>query len=316
MEHEMNFWDLCVVIGQAIGRLCQAIGRLLARMVRLTYRYWYIVITLVVLAVAFAFYHTRPTNLRYHVQATAFINGASMQQFEQAFAPMQTGMLLPDYSAIRRLMREGHATDFELFRIVDARHDEVADFVDFKRKVTPKDTVQVLMNDRVCIRFCVRGGDIHLIPEIEESLLDQLNGNEALQSAYAVFMPNMKEEVTFNHRQSVKLDSLTSVYYYNAGSTMQMNPEQGAGVNFYGDRKIRLFLEPIYRQQLHTQLGDYKYNLATAPVVLENHFTVDPKPVLGRYKCMLIFFLLAWIGGCLIAQLIDRRQALIAWLKA
>ena len=65
MEKEMNFFDLCVAIGRAIGRCCAACGRLVARMLRLTYRYWYIVVTLVVLAVAAAIYNSRNENLTY-----------------------------------------------------------------------------------------------------------------------------------------------------------------------------------------------------------------------------------------------------------
>jgi hypothetical protein len=51
MEKEMNFWDLCVTCAHAIGRLCVACWHIIEHMLRLTYRYWYIVITLLVLAI-------------------------------------------------------------------------------------------------------------------------------------------------------------------------------------------------------------------------------------------------------------------------
>ena len=89
----------------------------------------------------------------------------------------------------------------------------------------------------------------------------------------------------------------------------------GNGVNFYGDRKIRLFLDQIYEQQKHMQQGDYRLQLATAPVVLENHFTAAPKPVNGRLKCMLLFLLLGWAFGCLIAEIIDQRKLIASWLR-
>ncbi len=313
---EMNFWDLCVACGSAISRGCIALWQILSRMIRLTYRYWYIVVTLVVLAVAVAIYHTRPDNISYRVNAVAYINGASLPQFEQAFAPLQTIQMLPDDAPVKHYMKEKLAQNFELFRMVDVHHDGIADFIDFKRKSNPKDTLEVQMHDRVCIQFCTKVHSLHLVPEMEKAVLEFLNGNEALQQAYEAYLPNLREEVAFNHRQAVKLDSLTSAYYYNAGASAATMSKDGSSVNFYGDRKIRLFLSEIYQQQVHTQLGDLRLQLATAPVVLENHFALDSKPVMTRAKAMILFFLLSWIVGCLIAEVIDRRKELMAWLKA
>ena len=311
----MNFWDLCVACGRAIGRGCVALWNILSRMIRLTYRYWYIVVTLVVLAIALAIYHTRPKNIKYRVNAIAMVNGASMQQFEKAFAPLQTGQLLPPDAKIAPYMRWKQAGRFDVFRVVDVHHDGVADYIDFKRKSSPKDTTEVQMQDRVCIQFQTPAIFVPMIPEIEEAILELLNGNEALQQAHVLYLENLREEVAFNHRQAVKLDSLTSVYYYNAGSPAAMMNKDGNGVNFYGDRRIRLFLGEIYKQQLHTRNGDLRLQLASAPVVLENHFAVDPAPVMTRTKCVILFFLLSWIVGCLIAELIDRRKAIAEWLK-
>ncbi|MBQ3672976.1 MAG: hypothetical protein II928_00710 [Paludibacteraceae bacterium] len=313
---EMNFWDLCVAICRAIGRGCVALWGVCARMIRLTYRYWWLVVTLVILAVAAACYHTRPKNIKYRVNATALINVASLQQFEQAFESLRTGKLLPPEAAINTYMRDKQAQRFDLFRVVDVHRDETPDYIDFKRKSTPKDTVAVQMHDRVCIQFVTPAYAVPMIPEIEKAILDVLNGNEALQASYETYLANLREEVAFNHRQSQKLDSLTSAYYYGAGMPLEVSGREGNNsVNFFGDRRVRLFLDKIYEQQKHTQLGDYRLQLATAPVVLENHFAVDPKPVMSRAKCIILFFLLGWIGACLLAQIIDKRKAIAEWLK-
>ena len=171
------------------------------------------------------------------------------------------------------------------------------------------------MHDRVCIQFRVQGYCIEKVPEMERAILDMLNHNPALQQSYRTSVQNLQNEVAFNHRQAVKLDSLTSCYYFN-NPAIGMDPTtRKSEVAFYGDRRIRLFLNDIYKQQLHTELTDYKLQLATAPVVLENHFTIDPQPVMTRTKFTLIFLILGWIGGCVLAELIDKRKAICAWLK-
>ena len=310
----MNFWDLCVVCANAIGRACAACGRLLAHMLRLTYRYWWIVLTIVALAVAAALYYTRPSNITYKVNAVALLNGPTIQQFEKAFAPVQTMMTNPD-APIYTYSKEKTASAFAMYRIVDCLHDGVADYVDFGRKSSPTDTVKVQMQDRVCLQFRMKARNLEHLSAVEEALMSYLNSNEAMQQAYAAYLPNLQEEVAFNHRQAAKLDSLTSAYYF--GNVAAVNPVQtdGKGMHFYGDRRIHLFLNEIYKQQQHLRMGDYRMQLATAPVTLENHFVIDPNPVNGRMKNVLLFFLLGWIGGCLLAELIDQRKAICAWLK-
>lgn len=315
MEKDMTFIDLCVACGRGIANGCKACCRLLARMIRLTYRYWWVVITCVVLALACALYFTRCENLTYKLNAVALLNGPSIQQFEQAYAPLRSGRLLPDDAAITPLVKEKTVKAFTTFRVIDCLHDGNADYIDFKRRSKPYDTLNVQMHDRLCLQFRLKARDLERLPEIEKGIMEYLNGNKPMQQSYASYLSNLREEVRFNHAQALKLDSLTSAYYfYNVSSAQPMN-YSGNGVNFYGDRRIRLFLEEIYEQQKHMQQGDYRLQLATAPVVLENHFTAAPKPVNGRRKNVLLFLIFGWAFGCLIAEVIEKRKVIASWLR-
>ena len=313
-QREMNFWDLCVAFGRLIGRGCQALWCIGRRMIRLTYHYWWLVLPILVLAIAAALYRSRPDNINRHVQAVALLNGVTIPQFEQAFAPLCSGKMLPPQSNLETIVNTQIASRFTTFRVVDCLHDGVADYVDFKRKSSPTDTTKVQMHDRLCIQFDIKDRNIHRLPEIEQEVLAFLNSNEALQQSYISYMPNLLKEAEFNHRQWNKLDSLTSAYYFNT----RLGEESGVGngVVFMGDKKVHLFLDQIYRQHKHTEQTDYRLQLAFAPVVLENHFAVNPKPLNGRNKSLVLFFLLGWIGACAIAEIIDKRKEIAAWLKA
>lgn len=320
MEKEMNFFDLCVVFGRAVGRFCRACWRLMAHMLRLTYRYWWVVVTIVILAIAAALYYTREQNIINRVNGVVMVNTGSLQQFEQAFAPLRSGKMLPEGAPITAFWKEHKASAFTTFHVIDCKHDEVSDFVDFKNKVKASDTSNVVMQDRVCVQFRVKTRDLHLLPEMEQALMDYLNANEAMQQSYVTYLQNLRKEVAFNHSQAHKLDSLTSHYYFRGqlGTDSFGKMQQGTVVmsDFGGDWRIVLFLNEIYEQHEHLRLKDYRLQLATAPAVLENHFTVDPKPVNGRLKSLIIFFLFGWIFGCAIAELIDKREAINEWLKA
>ena len=312
----MNFFDLCVLTGRAIGRGCKAVWNGVLYLIRLTYRYWWIVLPVVILGLAAAWRISREDNLTYKMNAVACLNGASIQQFEQAYAPMRSKQMLPADAAITPFIEDRIAYGFETFRVIDCLDDGIADYIDFKESSSPTDTVEVQMQDQICLQFRIKQRNLDKVPAIEAALMDLLNANEAMQHGYEAYLQNLKEITTFNHTQAHKLDSLTTHYYFSNPSSASPMSYPGNGVNFYGDRHISLFLTDIYDHQEHMQMDDARLQLATAPVVLVNHFAADKDPVNGRLKMLAIFFLLGWLGGCVIAELIDKRKALSAWLKA
>ena len=318
-QRDMNFFDLCVACGHAIGRACKALWCLGGKMVRLSYRYWWVVGTCVLLAIVAAFYYTRQENVTYRMNAIALLNGPSVQQFEQAYAPLRSGKMLPPESFVAQMLEAHKIGGFTTYRVIDCLDDGYADYIDFKGKAKPTDTVNVQMQDRLCLQFRIKARDMEMVPAIEQDMLMFLNSNEALQQSYRTYMPNLLNEVAFNHTQFHKLDSLTSHYYFRGhlGKDSFGQMQQGTVVmsDWGGDWRVRLFLEEIYKQQKHTEQGDYRLQLAVAPVVLENHFAADYKPVNGRSKCLVVFFLLGWIGGCVLAEIIDKRKAIHAWLS-
>lgn len=315
MDKEMNFFDLCVACGHAIGNVCKWFVNLLAEMCRLTYRLWWVVGLVVIMAIVAALYYTRESNLKFRFNAVAMLNGPSIQQFEQAYIPLKSPLTLPENAAITPYVKKQEVTEITTFRVIDCLDDGVADYIDFKDKSSPTDTVEVQMQDRICLQFCVKQRNLALVPEIERAILAYLNANDALQKAYETYLPNLQSEADFNHRQALKLDSLTSNYYFYHPSSAQPMNYNGNGVNFYGDRRVRLFLTEIYNQQEHMEKLDQRLQLATAPITLENHFSINPSPVNGRIKSLVLFFLFGWIAGCALAALIEQRKAIKEWLN-
>lgn len=311
----MSFFDLCVTIGRAIGRGCVALGRLCGRMIQLSCRYWWVVLTCVVLTLVATLYATREQNLKYDMYAVALLNGPSIQQFEQTFASLQSNQRLPEDAAITTFVRNRVVSHFKTYRVIDCLDDGTADYIDFKKKTSPTDTVRIQMQDRLCLQFRIKVRDMKQLPEIEQALLDFFNSNPAMQQSYQAYMSDFSREVAFDRSQAEKLDSLTSHYYFQSQSFSDPTATIQSGVTFIGERKIYFFLDEIYKQHLHLKLAEYRLQLATAPVVLENHFAAFETPINGRIKCLVVFLLLSWIISCVIAALIDKRKEVSAWIK-
>lgn len=316
VDREMNFWDLCVACGRAIGRAFMAVMRLLGKMVRLTFQFWWIVLPILGLSIGLGFHCTRYANTVYKVNAVAYLNGPTIQQFEQAYSPLRTTLLIPEGSMAANYVYGGVASHFDTYRVVDAKNDGTADYIDFDRKSTCTDTVRVQMNDRLCLQFRVKSGNLSAIPEVEKAILELLNANEAMQASFVAYRANLEEQTAFNHRQALKLDSLTSAFYFNTIAQKTSLKSEKREMLPVTESKINLFLDDIYDQQEKMQMDDYRLQLATAPVTLENHFAVDPKPLNSRRQMLPIYIILGWIVGCLLAEIVDQRKAIYAWLKA
>jgi len=314
-QHEMNFFDLCSACGRAIGRCCRKCWEIFERMIRLTYHYWWLVMTLALLGVAAAFYYTRKENTLYRANAIALLNGPTISQFEQAYEPLRSVSQLPDEFPLKELIKDGKVTAFETYRVIDCLGDSTADYVDFHRISSPTDTVKIQMKDHLCLQFRIKERDLKMLPEVEEYVMEWLNSNGPMQRMYETFVRGLQSEVEFNHSQISKLDSLTTEYYFHSHPGSEPLGAVGSGIVFMGDWRVHLFLTDIYDHQARTNLFDRRLKQATAPVVLENHFAVAKDPVNGRKKCIILFFLLGWIGGCVLAEIIDRRKEIIAWLE-
>ena len=288
---------------------------MVGQMVRLTIFYCWIVLPLLGGAIAAGYYYTRPDNITYKVNAVVCLNGPSVMQFEQAFEPMRTGHLIPAEAPIAQYMSKVSA--FNTYRIVDCKKDGSADVIDYKKKSSPTDTVKVQMQDRLSIQFRIKSPDLGMVPEIEKALLEYLNANEAMQASYAAYKANMNDFVAFNHQQLENLDTLTRNYCQaeEMHQRAALVAERGKQV-LTAENKIDLsYLREIPKFQEYVNQVDYRAQIATAPVTLENHFAVDPNPVNGRRQCLPIFALCGWIIGCIIAQMIAKRKAIYAWLK-
>lgn len=311
-QREMNFFDLCVIIGRAIGRGCMKVLRFLGKMVRLTFRFWWIVLPVLGLSIGLGIYNTRSSKINYRVGAYVFLNGPSINQFEQAFAPLRSCHLLNDNDAITPYVKDKIVTNFSTFRVIDAKADGIQDFVDFGGSISPADTFCVQMDDRLYVQFLVRADEVEAVPQIEKAFLDYMKQDPAMQMSHEAFLPNIVKDTAFNHTLRGRMDEMMQGYTQYVRDFLKRDKSSFV---LASDVRPRMFEKEINQLQKKIQLGDYRAKLATDPVTLENHFAVNPEPLNGRREMLPRYIILGWILGCIIAQLVDKRKTVYAWLK-
>lgn len=307
MEKETNLFDLFLMAWHAFKRGSLCLWHFVVETVRLTFRKWWITFPILALFIGLSFYYTRQENATYKVYAVATLNGPSLVQFDEVFRTLQSGVFFGELPTIAQPILDRVAYRFETFPVIDCLRDSTIDYIDFKRKTTYKDTVDWQMRDHICIQFRVKYKDLSQIPAIEEHLLEYLNTNEAMQRAYQASLPMLDREVVFCHDQVEKLDSLTSAFYFNNVLSLGEHSTNTIVAGDFNDRRIKLFLPTIYQHMDYTRKLDIRRAEAVAPVVLANHFAVNPRVVNGKLRMLVLFAFVGWIVGLFIAKGVECR---------
>lgn len=319
MEKDTNLFDLCVLAARGIGRGFRSMGRAMATMIRLTFRGWWIVLLTIVLFSSLALYLSRDGHRWYKADGVIVLNGPSVEMTRLAINRVRYGIgfsetqnnvaqlgLSPE--VVRNIRR------IQTYDVIDCLNDSVADFVDYKNKATNLlDTLNVHMSDRLAIRLQLR--NVNDLPMVETALLNYFNSLPQMQRAYDSYKHSLEIENQFAERQFYKLDSLTTSFYFEQGIAQQMQYNRYSTGLLVGEREIHLFVGEIRSHLNYMKNVALRNELATAPVVLLDHFCIHPVAVNDRIKYLAIAIVFGWLIGCLLALLVERRKQFSAWLK-
>ena len=320
MEHkEMNLLDLCAAMFGGIGKGVVWVISQLGKMLRLTFRQWWVVLITLVLCVTAALYYARPSNRIYKVNAIAKLNGVTNEMVRAEYQKL--AMANPQFESQSLSNLLGVDADmactnfrFEAFDVIDLLDDRTIDAIDYKGKFTKMDTLVVHVPNMLALRF--RTKSPNRVPEMQEAILNYLNSLPHFQALYACYQSNIEREARFHHDQLEKLDSLTSLfcYSYSGADQLQFDGKQKGLV--LGRREIKLFLEEIYAEMDEKEYADANLAMCIAPVVLQSDFTIEPCAINGSLRMAMVGILGGWLLGVLIAALIEYRKYIATWLKS
>lgn len=314
---EMNLFDLCALIGHKIASGIKSLIVGMGYAIRLSYRQWWIVLIIVSIAVALGLYYSRENNRIYKVDAVAVLNGATKDVVSQEFTALSRTHYKFNHQNLATILsispeiaNKNHS--FRTYDVIDCLADDIVDYIDFDRDVPFTDTLAVHIPDMLALQF--RTKDPNNVPLLQEAILQYLNTREGILSPHAQFYTNLQRTAKFHHDQLEKLDSLTSAFYFSNESQIQLQQDWSPGF-VLGRREIKLFLEDIQEEIEELYSVDQRLAYASAPVVLQTAFTVNPHAINGPIKCSVIALLLGWAFALVIAALVEQHKAIITWLK-
>lgn len=315
----MNLFDLCQAIARGIGKSVKWLVWCFGEMLKLSFRQWWVVLIVVALCVAAALYYSREGNRSYKVDVVANLNGITNSMVSAEFERLNKAFYLTEQQNLATMLNiDGELANdtyrFETFDVIDLLADTTIDMVDYNRSTPMMDTLYVHVPDMVAMRF--RTKHPNRVPELENAILNYLNTRPYFQSLYETYYKGLEREARFHRDQIEKLDSLTSVFYFSQNNREQMQMKVWESGMVLGRREIDLFLEDVYLEMRESEYVNARLTVATAPVVLQSHFVINPLAVNGPWKMSAIAIVVGWILGLMVAGLVENRKRILAWLQS
>ena len=318
-QREMNLFDLCQAIARGIGKSVKWLVWCLGEMLKLSFRQWWVVLIVVALCVAAALYYSREGNRSYKVDVVANLNGITNSMVSAEFERLNKAFYLTEQQNLATMLNvDGELANgtcgFETFDVIDLLADTTIDMVDYDRSAPKMDTLYVHVPNMVAMRF--RTKHPNRVPELENAILNYLNTRPYFQSLYETYYKGLEREARFHRDQIEKLDSLTSVFYFSQNNREQMQMKVWESGMVLGRREMALFLEDVYVEMRESEYVNARLAVATAPVVLQSHFVVNPHAVNGPLRMSAIAIVVGWLLGLVVAALIENRKRILAWLQS
>lgn len=320
MTENTSLFDLILACCRGIKNGCLAVWHFCGKCVRLSLRKWYITVPMLVIGIALGIWASNWDNRFWRVEAMAILNGSTPELVANRYDNLNKLLppaLFPSQSKPEALGWKGDVEDcysfmkFESFPVVDCLRDSVPDYVDIDLEFDPTDTLSMLMQNRLFLRFVTK--DLDNVAKAEEVILRYLNSDPQLIAAYETYKTNLEWEATFCDRQVNLLDSFTTQFYFFQGAEAHIRPE--GFQMFVGDRDITLLHPEILKLLEHKKYVDRELALCTAPVVLESGFMVSPRAINRRSNTIAISFAVFYLLSLLIGVLIEQRANINAWMK-
>ncbi len=322
MEHkETSLFDFIYAACKACGRGINRIICLLSRMIRLSWRKAYIVLPLLILGLAAGIYWTRPENRKYKVEAVLILNGPTEFDVAQALMPIEFAVdaNMSETQNLQNLLQlepeiARVTTRFEHFPVIDFRHDSVPDMIDYKRSHKRSDTLDIVMDNRIAVRF--RTKNINSVPTVQQNLLQYLNSQPQIQAAFEAKKADIERFAEFCRVQTEVLDSFIVEFYFNQGTGSQNKVRPWSPGLVVGSREVQAMHNDMFELLERRKQVTHELSLMTAPVVLDSNFALNPEPVRNPHIWRILFMLAGWIAGAVLAWLIEDRKNILAWLRS
>ena len=314
-EKEINLLDLIQMFFGWLKKLSVGLLHLTGYSLRLLFRHKILTAVIFLFSVLCGLYLSRSSARVYKAEAMAVLNGSIVQTVKEVSKQLEVSSKLSDFTTLSSKLSLPDSiaesiAGIESFYVIDYLNDSTPDAVDFKRKHSLMDTLNVKMPNRLFFRVETR--NISMLPVFEEAFLNYFNTNERLVREFEAKHKIMSRRTQLNESEINRIDSLAELSYFKEREQQLQVLRNSLLV---GEQWKQLLYRDLWTIQKVQMEDEFELATFTAPVVFPTGFIVNPTPVNGRLKCLAIS-LAVWIAASLLLSLlVENRKCIFNYLS-
>ncbi|HBZ33893.1 MAG TPA: hypothetical protein DEO38_02205 [Bacteroidales bacterium] len=307
---ETNLFDLIKAFFVWLRSCFYGFLRILGGMLRLTYQHWIIVGGITLLFSCVSLYYSRPSHRTYAAKMLIQVNGTKTDEVTRIMEPLSALVLdrVNDKLSLNALLNTDDSTTRGLKRLEFCKSQLTDDIWSISQKVS--DTLHTLVPSY--IEVTAYTFNLNSLPDLQSSLLSFLNSNSTLVRNYESFerQHRFSHELYINQMQYI--DSLSRHIYVESPSVI--GTHLAGNTLLVGEQRKQTFENQLKE---FSQLADFEsqiLSMCSAPAVVISDFAIPHKAVNGRLRSLLMFAVIGWLVGIVLAALYSKRREIIGYL--
>ncbi|VBB46354.1 conserved hypothetical protein [uncultured Paludibacter sp.] len=312
---EINLLDLLNIFVNWLVKVIKGFAKFIGSLFQLAVKYWVLFLAVLFLSVAVGLYLSRPSAKQYKAGSVALLYGSETSTAQEVCRQLQNSLATnKSFSLATKLgIPDSVAKNIiaiQNFSVIDYLKDGTPDAVDFKRKHSLTDTLNLVMKDRIYIQAITK--NISQLPVFQEALLRYFNNNPMMNAQFESAKTDLQDKIKLCDKEINRLDSLAKVTYFK-DTDKKISFENNRLV--VGEQKKQLFYDDILRLQdiksyTKSKLVDFK-----RPIEFPSGLVLNPIPVNSRLKYGVYSVILGALLGFLLVFLLDNSKKIIHYLK-
>ncbi len=316
---EVNLLDLLSVAGKWIAEVAKKLIQFIGFLLQLVFKHWIITAIVLILSIVAGQYLARPSVRKYEAGGIAMLYGCENSTVKEVFRQLQNSIISEDATSLSSMKLAsvlgihdsiaGKILKLESFNVIDYLDDDTPDMVDFDNNHSLRDTMNLVMRDRVYIS--VQTLNPSQIKLFQNALLDYFNNNPMLKSEFETSKAGLVNRIQICDTEIRRLDSLANLSYFK-DSDKKISLDNNNLI--VGEQRKQLFYNDLLSLQDLRNQSNSRLQLCKKPVDFPAGLVVNPAPLNGRIKYGVYSIIIGALLAVVIVYLIDNMKKIMNFL--
>ena len=195
------------------------------------------------------------------------------------------------------------------FYYIDYLSDGTPNEIDYKEKFDATDTTSIIMSDR--IRVVVFCSDTAMFNNMIGYFENFFGNKRQIVKENMLRKRQLDERINAVSNEIYMLDSLRRNEYFKRKRDVQLSTDKMLLV----EREMKLYHEDLLNLEFSKQKLIWERDVFEDGVSFSSNFEVNPHPVNSNLKIGLIFGLVFFLIGSIVAMIIEKRKSIVSYLN-